>query len=251
MSLDLTPLLPPEDPATANARLARLAFALQLVGGIADLAHDLRSPLHGLSLAMTLLDEGAEKAEVRDSARRLMNSATERVEALLGSLDFPDFGEREARPQVLGDLVSRTLALWPLRPLTKRRPVAVELARDLPAVRSSDAALRIALLQLLLNACEAQPDPGAPPVALAAVSEGTAVVVTIRDHGPGFVGCSVEEAFAHGVSTRDRASHLGVGLGLARDLLAEIDASLEIGPATAGPGTVARVRLPAVGGVQA
>lgn len=247
MPFDLAALLPPDDPATTNARLARLAFALQIVGGLQDLAHDLRSPLHSLAMAVSLLDQGAAETEVRDTANRLTAGATERIEKLLGSLDFPDFNHREAQPLVLSELVERTLSLWPLRPLTKRRPVTVDLPTSLPAVRASDPALRTALLQLLLNACEALPDSEAPPVELTATIDDGVVVVTVRDHGPGFVGLTVEEAFIHGTSTRDRDTHLGVGLGLARDLLTEIETSLDVGPAADGPGVVARVRLPALG----
>ncbi len=246
MSLDLETLLPPDDPAVARARLARLGFALQLVGTLADLAHDLRSPLHGLTMAVSLLEEGAEQDAVRDSANRLMHGATERVEALLGSLDFPDFDEREPRPLVLAELVARTLSLWPLRPHTKRRPVTLDLPPSLPAVHASDAALRVALLQVLLNAHEARTGDEAPPVELGAAVVGDAVEIRVRDHGPGFVGLTPEEAFAAGASTRDRSVHLGVGLGLARDLLAEIDATLEVTAADSGAGVVARLRVPVV-----
>jgi len=233
MPFDLDTLLPSDDPTTANARLARLSFAFQVVGGLPDLAHDLRSPLHSLAMAVSLLDQGAAEAEVRDTANRLTAGATERVEKLLGSLDFPDF--------------DRTLPLWPLRPLTKRRPVSVNLPTSLPAVRASDPALRTALLQLLLNACEARPDSEAPPVELTATVDDGAVEVAVRDFGPGFVGLTVEEAFVHGTSSRNRDTHLGVGLGLARDLLAEVDASLDVAPAADGPGVVVRIRLPALG----
>jgi len=247
MPFDLDTLLPSDDPTTANARLARLSFAFQVVGGLPDLAHDLRSPLHSLAMAVSLLDQGAAEAEVRDTANRLTAGATERVEKLLGSLDFPDFDQREAQPLVLSELVERTLPLWPLRPLTKRRPVSVNLPTSLPAVRASDPALRTALLQLLLNACEARPDSEAPPVELTATVDDGAVEVAVRDFGPGFVGLTVEEAFVHGTSSRNRDTHLGVGLGLARDLLAEVDASLDVAPAADGPGVVVRIRLPALG----
>src|SRR5210317_1717501 len=183
MPLDLDLLLPADEPATARARLARLSFSMQLAASLADLAHDLRSPLHGLTMAVSLLEQGADQAEVRDSANRLMQGATDRVELLLGSLDFPDFSEREPRPLVLGELVERTLNLWPLRPLTKRRPVVVDLPASLPAVRASDAALRTALLQLLLNACEAQGEvDDDTPVELSAVVDGAQVVLDVRDH---------------------------------------------------------------------
>ena len=247
MPLDLDLLLPADDPATARARLARLSFSMQLAATLADLAHDLRSPLHGLTMAVSLLEQGADQAEVRDSANRLMQGATDRVELLLGSLDFPDFSEREPRPLVLGELVARTLSLWPLRPLTKRRPVTVDLPASLPAVCASDAALRTALLQVLLNACEVQDEvDDDTPVELSAAVEGAQVVLGVRDHGPGFVGVSVDEAFRHGVSTRSRDTHLGVGLGLARELLTEIGGSLEINPADGGAGVLARLGVPAL-----
>lgn len=246
MPLDLDLLLPPDDPFVSHARLARLSFAMHLAGTLADLAHDLRSPMHGLTMAVSLLEQGADQAEVRESANRLMQGATDRVEVLLGSLDYPDFTEREPRPLVLGELVERTLALWPLRPHTKRRPVAVDLPSSLPALLASDAALRTALLQLLLNACEAQPDLDAAPVELTASQDGDRVEIRVRDHGPGFAGLSVEEAFRPGASTRSRDTHLGVGLGLASDLLAEIDGTLHVAPAEEGVGVVARVRVPAL-----
>ena len=232
MPLDLDLLLPADDPATARARLARLSFSMQLAATLADLAHDLRSPLHGLTMAVSLLEQGADQAEVRDSANRLMQGATDRVELLLGSLDFPDFSEREPRPLVLGELVARTLSLWPLRPLTERRLVSV----DLPAS-----------LKVLLNACEAQDGvDDDTPVELSAAVEGAQVVLGVRDHGPGFVGVSVDEAFRHGVSTRSRDTHLGVGLGLARELLTEIGGSLEMNPADGGAGVLARLGVPAL-----
>jgi signal transduction histidine kinase len=247
MPLDLDDLLPADDPATANARLARLAFALQVVGGLDDLAHDLRSPLHSLAMAVSLLGEDASRDDVREAAGNLMGGATERIEKLLGGLDFPDFDDRETRPLVLGEVVVRTLALWPLFRLTKRHPVELELPVSLPAVRGSDAALRTALLHLLQNACEAQPDPDAPPVKLAAVAQDSNVVLTVHDHGPGLGNGDLEKLFEPGYTTRSRDSHLGVGLGLARDLLAEIGASLELVSLADAPGTVALVTLEVVG----
>jgi len=247
MPLDLDTLLPPDDPTTANARLARLSFAFQVVGGLSDLAHDLCSPLHSLAMAVSLLEQDAADTEVCSMAKRLTGGATQRVEKLLGSLDCPDFDRRDPEPLVLSDLVARTLPLWPLQPLTKHRPLAVNLPISLPAVRASDASLRTALLQLLLNACEAQPGDETPPVELTATVVDGEVEITVRDYGPGFAGLSIAEAFVHGASTRDRDTHLGVGLGLARDLLAEIDASLEVEPVADGPGVMARVRLLALG----
>lgn len=247
MPPDLDALIATDDPREASARLARLAFALQVIGGLADLAHDLRSPLHSLTMAVSLLGEGAGEAKVRQTADNLMGGATQRIEKLLGGLDFPDFGEREARPLVLGDLVERTLGLWPLLRLTKHRPLDLDLPSTLPAVRGSDAALRTALLHLLQNACEAQADPALPPVRLAAVARGRVVVVSVRDHGPGLGTADPGELFVHGVTTKPRDTHLGVGLGLARTLLDEIGGTLELTGLADEPGTVALVTLAAAG----
>jgi C4-dicarboxylate-specific signal transduction histidine kinase len=247
MPPDLDALIATDDPREACARLARLAFALQVVGGLADLAHDLRSPLHSLTMAVSLLAEGAGEPKVRETADSLMGGATRRIEKLIGGLDFPDFDEREARPLVLGDLVERTLGLWPLLRLTKHRPVDLEIPSTLPAVRGSDAALRTALLHLLQNACEAQADPALPPVRLAAVARGSMVVVSVRDHGPGLGPADPGSLFVHGVTTKSRDAHLGVGLGVARTLLDEIGGTLELTGLADEPGTLALVTLAAAG----
>ena len=57
---------------------------------------------------------------------------------------------------------------------------------------------------------------------------------------------AIDEAFRPGVSTRSRDTHLGVGLGLARELLSEIGGTLEITPADGGAGVVARLGVPAL-----
>jgi C4-dicarboxylate-specific signal transduction histidine kinase len=246
MALDLDALLPADDPATANARLARLAFALQVMDGLDDLAHDLRNPLHSLTMAVTLLAEDAARGEVQQAAGKLMEGATGRIERLIGGLDFPDFSEREVRPMALGELVARTLALWPLVRLTKGRPIEIDLPAALPAVQASDAALRTALLHLLQNACEAQAGSAGPAVRLAAEAHADRVVITVHDHGAGFAGGPRERHFAHGFTTKARDRHLGVGLGLARDLLGEIGGSLEVVALADAPGTVALLTLVAV-----
>lgn len=243
MALDVDALLPADDPVTANARLARLAFALQVMAGLDDLAHDLRNPLHSLTMAVTLLAEDAARGEVQQAAGKLMEGATGRIERLIGGLDFPDFSEREARPLALGELVARTLALWPLVRLTKRRPIELDLPTSLPAVQASDAALRTALLHLLQNACEAQAGADLPPVRLAAQTRDGRVIVTIHDHGPGFGAGPRERWFEHGATTKPRAAHLGIGLGLARDLLDEIGGTLEVVALADAPGTVALLTL--------
>lgn len=233
----------PADPAKAPWVWARISLALRLVDGLDQLEHDLRSPLQSLLMAVELLDRGSG-----GGARRLIDGATERVERVLGGLDFPDYGRVEPEPLSLREVVEAVVRFWPVRRALGPLVPALDLPASLPAVRCSDAALRVALVQLLCNAGEALAGAQQPQLWVTARRLGEVVRLELRDNGPGIAPADRGRVFDWFYTTRTAPERLGLGLGLARELLQRSGARVAVGEVgEGGSGAVLVLELPALG----
>jgi C4-dicarboxylate-specific signal transduction histidine kinase len=103
----------------------------------------------------------------------------------------------------------------------------------------------LALLALLFNGAEAMRGTGGD-LTLDAVRRDADWVVSISDRGPGVPAGAAEAIFEEGFTTRTEPFRTGMGLPVARHLIAEAGGTLELTNALAG-GCVATVRLPALG----
>ncbi|WMX43938.1 HAMP domain-containing sensor histidine kinase [Streptomyces roseicoloratus] len=165
----------------------------------ADVAHELRTPLMGLSTAAGLLPRDDEAAElVRDRALALNGL----VEDLL-EISRLDSGAERARTDVvpLGDLVTDVV-----RRTGTRTAVT---ARDAGVVETDPRRVERIVVNLVTNAHR----HGATPVEVTVA--GTRIVV--RDHGPGFPATLLAEGpqrFRTGTSERGRGHGLGLTIAL-------------------------------------
>ena len=173
--------------SSESERLARLATAGELVGGI---AHDLRQPLTALEMNVS-----AAMRLIRQSPPRL----PEAIEALADALE-QQHRMREAL-QVLEDLVSRRQPCcdtFDIMPVVREaialiqsdavaRHIAIELdVRDpIPPIVGDATLVRHALLNIVLAALEAPPpsdhEPASVGVTVGAADD--AVEVTVRRAG--------------------------------------------------------------------
>ena len=99
--------------------------------------------------------------------------------------------------------------------------------------------LRQSLSSILANALEAMESGGRLTVA-AAGGRG-AVVIEVRDTGPGMSGAEIEAALRPFATTKPAG--LGLGLPLARETLGRHGGTLELA-SRPGAGTTARLTLP-------
>jgi two-component system sensor histidine kinase KdpD len=92
-----------------------------------------------------------------------------------------------------------------------KRPISIDLARNVPLVFVDAILFEQIFVNLLENICKYTPTDS--PVKVRAIREGEAVVIELRDHGPGFPpGCEEKlfEKFYRGT----HATVPGAGLGL-------------------------------------
>ena len=192
---------------TMAGRLEALVHGHQAM--MADVSHQLRTPLAALRLRLDLLSQDADQATAAELAAaqgeiarlsRLVDGllAIARAENVVGT------PVEVAVDTVLGDRA----AAW--RPIAEERGVELTTA-CLGPVRASlgDGHLEQILDNLLANALDAVPSGGHVRVSAAATAGGARI--TVADDGPGMSPARQEAAFRRFTST----SPPGAGLGLA------------------------------------
>jgi signal transduction histidine kinase len=247
---DLSARVPAEAPHARRAdELGELTRAFnemaerveRLVRGeqelLANVSHELRSPLARIRVALALLPASAE------SDRRLAD--VERDLAELDTLidDVLTAARLDATglPARLGPVDVRALLTGlaeraRLDPVTAGAAVRVE---DGPAIEllADEALLRRALWNLVENAAKY----GAPPIVLSAARDGARVAFTVRDAGPGVAPADRERVFAafYRADTArtpappgDVRPGVGLGLTLARRIAEVHGGTITIAPDT-------------------
>jgi len=129
-------------------------------------------------------------------------------------------GESIVGPVILGDVLNEVDDWQRCQTGLPPVPVRVTVAPGLPAARVCATHLRHALLDLVTNAKEAVAGRRDAEIRLVASAVAEGLVVTAEDDGPGIPEGDLERVFEPFYSTKDQELHLGVGLTVARHLLA-------------------------------
>jgi two-component system, OmpR family, sensor histidine kinase KdpD len=204
------------------AELARQSEALKSAL-LASLGHDLRTPLTAIRIAASNLQASWLSEEERREQSDLVLAEVERLTRLFQNiLEMAriDAGAIASAPRWVdpSELVAAA-----------REQVAHTLARhrlDLTddgarLVRLDPLLTAAALSHLLENAAQYTP-PTAPIVVRTQVNNGE-LIISVRDHGPGIAPTDLPrlfERFFRGAQSKSRISGTGMGLSIARGLLA-------------------------------
>jgi len=187
---------------------------------LSAVSHDLRTPLASITGAASTLRSQhgrlplATQQELLDS----ISDEAERLGRLVGNLlDMTRFesGPVELRRDLypLEEIVGT--ALQRMEPQLQGRTVLTDLAENLPLVFVDDVLIGQVLWNLLENAAKYTP-PGSP-LDLVAFEEQGAVIIEVRDRGPGILPGEEErifEKFYRGSSVKGSGNAHGAGLGL-------------------------------------
>jgi signal transduction histidine kinase len=183
---------------------------------LADISHELRSPLARLTVALELARKNTTGKGTAALDRIEMES--ERVNSLVGqllALTRLESGAERVPPEMvaLEDLVQQVIddANYEAKPLHKE----VRVLKLVPCrVRGSSELLRSGIENVVRNAIRYTAEGTAVEVSLAARLD--TAIVTVRDHGPGVPEAELAhifEPFYRVGEARERSSG-GVGLGL-------------------------------------
>jgi two-component system, OmpR family, sensor kinase len=184
---------------------------------LANVSHELRSPLARIRVALALLPRGAADDRRLGDVERDLAELDRLIEDVLTTARLDATG----LPTRVGAFDARALLLELTErarhdPLTATVPVSVEPGPSV-MLTADEALVRRALWNLVENAAKY----GVPPITLSIAEDAERVVFAVTDHGEGVAAADRERVFApfyRGDAARtpaaDGESRRGVGLGL-------------------------------------
>jgi signal transduction histidine kinase len=205
---------------TGPMEVRRLAASFNLMAGrleslvrghqatMADVSHQLRTPLAALRLRLDLLAQDSDAAAAAEVAGAQEEIA--RLSRLVNGMLAIARAENTVTQQVslpLDEVISARVAAW--QPAADERGVRLEADVEQVAARMGEGHLEQVLDNLIANALDVLPDGGAIWIAAAAVGDKARIIVA--DNGPGMSAQQRKLAFRR-FATSDGG---GTGLGLA------------------------------------
>ena len=217
--------------ARFNAMTAELAEARHRENELlANLRHDLRTPLTVIGGFAAALADGTATGEAAGRAARAIGEESARLETLVDELDAIErlrTGAAGLRPERIDaiDALRRTAERFAQGADSAGVEIVVEAAPTEPTNDLRFAADRLAvdrmLGNLVVNALQAVPRPGghvwlsARAVPAVVAGEPSRIAFSVTDDGPGFPPGTVDRVFERFYRADPARSGRGSGLGLA------------------------------------
>ncbi len=184
-----------------------------------------------------------ERADALVELAGIVSEGLERTSRLVGDLrDFAAPDDRRRADLDLAKGLRSTLRLVGQSLAKAGIEIRVDLPSDLPRVEGEARALNQVFLNLLKNAAESLTGRSGC-IDLAARPDGDAVVIELRDDGPGIAPEVRERVFEPFFTTKRSERGSGLGLSISRRIVNQHGGSIELESAL-GRGTLVRVRLP-------
>ena len=240
---DVTERVKLEEQVSRQERLASLGL---LAAGV---AHEINTPLTGISSYAQMLLDDPELDERRRRVLERIEAQTRRAAGITGSLLNLARPEGSSAESVdLNAMIGEVLQLF--EPQVRRTGIRVRsaLADDLPPVLGNRAKLQQVVLNLLLNARDAVGERG--NITVLSYTKAGRAVVEVTDDGTGIAEEDLPRIFDPFFTTKGRGKGTGLGLSICYGIVQEHHGEIHV-ESTAGQYTRFRVELPAPGTAQA
>ncbi|WP_394647533.1 ATP-binding protein [uncultured Sphingomonas sp.] len=218
----------------AREELAQ-ANRLGSLGSItAGLAHEINQPVATIRTLAENAQHHLAAGRIDRVGASLTNAValTERIGSITQEMRrFARRGSGRIEPVALDEVLDGTQLLIGDR--LRASGAAIDWpARGQPAVVAGRVRLEQVLVNLLNNAMDAVAGRDDPRIALLVEERGTWVELVVADNGSGIDPALGEEVFSPFVT--GKPDGLGLGLGIARDIMAQFDGTLRVVPSPLG-----------------
>jgi signal transduction histidine kinase len=204
------------------------------------IAHEVRNPLMIIKAALhTLRQRGPSDEAVREAAADIDGEVVRLNRIVNDVLDFARPIPFELAPADINLLCRESAAAAAATPGSA---VRLDLAASLPLIAIDAERLRVALVNLLVNARQAV-DAGAeaPGVSLATRHGGDHISILVSDMGSGIAGADLPRVFDPFFTTKRGGT--GLGLPIAKNIVEGLGGTIAVASAP-GRGTEIRIDFP-------
>ena len=207
----------------------------------AGMAHEINNPLEGMSNYLSLAVDALSRDDI-ETARGHLRRVGEGLERAAGVVRQV-LAHADPAVSPMGPLDINAVVMLSVDFVRSQREFRgivfhTSLASPAPIVKGSQVTLGQVFLNLLLNACEAQPAGG--EVTITTHREEASVVVEIADRGPGVPEADTARIFEPFYSTKEST---GLGLAVCHSIVRQHDGTLTV-TGRAGGGALFRIELP-------
>lgn len=216
----------------------------------ASVVHEINNPLSGIlnyaRLMKRILERGRPDDEQLEKFRRhleLIDTETSRCSRIVSNLlSFSRHSRIEFTDVDIRELLERSALLSRHKLELQNVTLDVATAPDLPRVRGDANQLQQCIINLVFNALDAMPQGGR--LELSATPESTAVVVRVRDTGPGIDPDILAHIFEPFFTTKKEGHGTGLGLSTVYGIVERHGGTVDV-HSRPGDGTAFTITLPA------
>jgi PAS domain S-box-containing protein len=233
---DITARVKLEEQVLQQERLASLGL---LAAGV---AHEVNTPLTGISSYAQILLEDMTGDDPRRATLEKIEAQTRRASSIANSLLNLARPERSAFETLpLNDAVHEVLKLFEPQIRDKKILLHADLGGGVPDVRGHRAKLQQVLLNLLSNARDAV--EGGGHITVRTSQSGERVLLEVVDDGIGIAEEDLPHIFDPFFTTKGRGKGTGLGLSISYGIVREHDGAMQV-ESIPGEFTRFRVELP-------
>ena len=205
-------------------RQERLASIGLLAAGV---AHEVNTPLTGISsYAQMLLDE-MDKSDPRYEVLKKIESQTHRASSIANSLLKFTRGDTEAFEKVqINEVLEETLSLFETQLSGKNVLIEKHLAVGIPILNGSKNKLQQVFLNILMNSRDALDSGGVIGVESKFVNEK--IIVEVSDTGCGIAKEDISRIFDPFFTTKGRGKGTGLGLSITYGIIKEHQGDISV-----------------------
>jgi PAS domain S-box-containing protein len=215
----------------------------------AGVAHEVNTPLTGISSFVQMLMEGAEPDDPRTKVLEKIEKQTFRAARIVnGLLNLARPAQVDSGPVDVHVVINDVLSLLDHQLKTGRIQVRKELAATGPVVQGIEYKLQQVFLNLFLNARDAMPRGGWLTIVTRA--EGDRAAVEVADTGSGIPPEQLSRIYDPFFTTKEIGKGTGLGLSITYGIMQEHDGTITCESAP-GQGTRFNLLLPLASARQA
>ncbi len=219
---------------------------MAMVGKLAaGMAHSIRNPFTSVKMRLFSLSRSINLPEPQKDDIKVISEEIRHIDNIV-----QNFLEFSRPPRLKMQLISPSTvvnsAIQLLEHRLKSYNVDIKIIRDkiLPNVQADPEQLKEALVNLVINACEAMEDGGTITIteeASCAESDQKKAIIRLSDNGPGFSPSIREKIFQPFFSTKEEGT--GLGLSIVSRIINEHGGEIEVS-SIEGNGTTFVICLP-------